>query len=137
MLFIELPKFKKGADDLDGSIIDGMYFCLRNMYKLQSRPNALMHEVFDTIFTISELIEMDDETREKIIENMTTERDLKNQFDYARKEGRAVGHAEGRVEGRAEGRAEIIAQMLAAGFPAEKVAEALGITVEECLSYRQ
>ena len=42
-----------------------------------------------------------------------------------------------REEGRAEARAKIIAKMLASGFPAEKVAEALGITVQECLSYRQ
>ena len=41
-----------------------------------------------------------------------------------------------REEGRAEARAKIIAKMLASGFPAEKVAEALGITVQECLSYR-
>ena len=30
---------------------------------------------------------------------MTTERDLKNQFDYARKEGHALGLEEGRVAG--------------------------------------
>ena len=44
---------------------------------------------------------------------------------------------EGRAEGREEERAKIIAQMLGAGFPEDKVAEALGITVEECLSYRK
>ena len=65
--------------------------------------------------------------------NSTAERSR----EEGRAEGRVEGLAEGRAEGRAEARAEIIAQMLAAGFPAEKVAEALGITVEECLSYRQ
>ena len=45
--------------------------------------------------------------------------------------------AEGRLEGREEERAKIITQMLGAGFPEDKVAEALGITVEECLSYRK
>lgn len=43
--------------------------------------------MFDTIFRISALLEMDEEPRDKILENMTTERDLKNQFDNARKEG--------------------------------------------------
>lgn len=62
--------------------------------------------MFDTIFRISALLEMDEETRDKILENMTTERDLKNQFDYARKEGHAIGMEEGRAEGRAEGRME-------------------------------
>lgn len=39
--------------------------------------------------------------------------------------------------GSEEGRAEAIAQMFAAGFPESQVAAALGITVEECLSYEK
>ena len=39
--------------------------------------------------------------------------------------------------GYAEGCAEIIAQLLAAGIPAEVIADALDITVEECLSYKK
>ena len=74
---------------------------------------------------------------------MTTERDLKNQFDYARKEGFAVGleegrkegREEGRNEGREEGREETVRKMLSAGISAETIAAALDITVEECLSY--
>ena len=86
---------------------------------------------------------------------MTTERDLINQLEYARQEaineGRAEGLAEGRAEGlekglekglakglakgRAQERAENIRKMLAAGIPAETIAAALNITVEECLSY--
>lgn len=41
---------------------------------------------------------MDKETREKILENMTTESDFRNQVDYARKEGRAEGLAEAQIE---------------------------------------
>jgi hypothetical protein len=37
---------------------------------------------------------------------------------------------------RAEGRAETIRKMLAAGLPADAIAAALGITVEECEAYR-
>ncbi len=155
-IFIELPKFVKTAEELDGDVLEGMYFCLKNMPRLQERPNALKHGVFDTIFEIGELLEMDEVTRDKILENMTTERDLKNQFDYARKEGYALGHAEGReeglksghaeghaegrakghAEGRAEGRAETIRKMLTAGVPAATIADALGITMEECEACR-
>ena len=38
----------------------------------------------------------DEETRLKILDSMTTERDLKNQLAYARKEGFAVGREEER-----------------------------------------
>ena len=46
--------------------------------------------------------------------------------------GRAEGIAEGRAEGIAKGRAETIKKMLEAGVPVEIIANALGITLEEC-----
>ncbi len=138
-IFIELPKFTKTVEELDGDILEGMYFCLKNMPYLQERPNILKHGVFDTIFEISELLEMDEETREKILDNMTTERDLKNQFDYARKEGhvlglaegRAEGLAEGRAEGRTQGRAEVALRMLDFGMDINQIAQLTNLSVEE------
>ena len=106
---------------------------------LMMAPEALKHNIFDKIFEVSEFLEMKEEIRDKILENMTTERDLKNQFDYARKEGLALGLEEGRVEGRVEGRAEgraegvkeTVGKMVEAGVPVEVVAKALGMSVEE------
>ena len=49
-------------------------------------------------------------------------------------EGMAQGMAEGMAQGMAQGRAETVKQMLAAGISAETIANALGISVEECLS---
>ena len=143
-IFIELPKFRKSIDELDGNILEGMYFCFKNMAVLNERPEVLDHQIFRRIFEVSELYNMDKNTRDKVLDKMTTERDLMNQLEYARQEaineGRAVGLAEGLAEGRAEGRAEEradnIRMMLAAGIPAETIAAALNITVEECLSYR-
>ena len=51
-------------------------------------------------------------------------------------EGHARGHAEGRAEGHAQGRAETVRMMLAAGIPVETIADALGISIEECEGYR-
>ena len=138
-IFIELPKFRKSIDELDGNILEGMYFCFKNMAVLNERPEVLDHQIFRRIFEVSELYNMDKNTRDKVLDKMTTERDLMNQLEYARQEaineGRAVGFAEGRAEGRAEERADNIRMMLAAGIPAATIAAALNITVEECLSY--
>ena len=150
-IFIELPKFRKSIDELDGNILEGMYFCFKNMAVLNERPEVLDHQIFRRIFEVSELYNMDKNTRDKVLDKMTTERDLMNQLEYARQEainegravgraegraeGRAVGLAEGRAEGRAEERADNIRMMLAAGIPAETIAAALNSTVEECLSY--
>ena len=83
------------------------------------------------IFEVSELINMDEVTRSKVIEKMITERDLRNQMEYARQEaiaeGRAEGHAEGHAEGLAEGLAEAARKMLASGMALEVVADILQI----------
>ena len=78
---------------------------------------------------------MDEITRSNVIENMTTERDLRNQMEYAKKEGIQEGRAEGRAEGRIEGRAEginlVIRQMIAKGMTAQQVADIVNMSVEE------
>ena len=134
-IFIELPKFKKSIDELDGNVLEGMYFCFKNMAVLEECPKVLTHQIFRKIFEVSELYNMDQDTRDKVIHKMTTERDLRNQMAYARQEaieeGRAEGRAEGRSEGRAEVRAEVAREMLADGMPVDKIAKYTELSIEE------
>ena len=58
---------------------------------------------------------------------MTTERDLRNQMEYAKQE--AI--AEGRAEGQKEKSIEIARKLLAAGYPMEEVLQLTGVEVEE------
>ena len=135
-IFIELGKFKKTIEELDGNILDGMYFCFKNMSVLKERPDALEHDVFIKIFKISELYNMDEDTRSKVLEKMTTERDLRNQMAYAKQMAIEEGLAEGRAEGRAEGmiageRAkaiEIAVKLIATGMSRAEAAAFVGIS---------
>ena len=147
LIFLDLTKFNKCAAELSGDVLEGMYFCFKNMATLAERPEVLEHNVFRKIFEVSELINMDEVTRSKVIEKMITERDLRNQMEYAlneaiaegRAKGHAIGHAEGHAEGLVEGRAEGLAEglaeaarrMLAAGMAVESVAEILQIPEEK------
>jgi flagellar biosynthesis/type III secretory pathway protein FliH len=90
---------------------------------LTERPEILEHDVFRKIFEVSELINMDEVTRSKVIEKMTTERDLRNQMEYARQEAIAEGHS----AGHAEGLAEAARKMVASGMSLEEVADILQI----------
>ena len=138
-IFLDLSKFKKTAEELSGDILEGMYFCFKNIVSLTERPEILEHDVFRKIFEVSELINMDEVTRSKVIEKMTTERDLRNQMEYARQEAIAEGHAEGLAAGHAEGLAEGLAEgelnsrktiarkMIEMGMPLDKIAEATGL----------
>ena len=123
LIFLDLTKFNKCAAELSGDVLEGMYFCFKNMATLAERPDVLEHNVFRKIFEVSELINMDEVTRSKVIEKMITERDLRNQMEYALNEAIA--------EGRAEGLAEAARRMLAAGMTVESIAEILQIPEEK------
>ena len=130
-IFIELPRFNKSTDELDGNILEGMYFCFKNMAVLEECPKVLTHQIFRKIFEVSELYNMDQDTRDKVIHKMTTERDLRNQMAYARQEAIEEGRAEGHAEGRAEVRAEVAREMLADGMPVDKIAKYTELSIEE------
>ena len=137
-IFLELPKFKKSLEELDGNILEGMYFCFKNMASLDARPEVLDHKVFGRIFQESELLEMDEQTRNKVKAKMTTERDLRNQMKYAMETAIAEGLAEGRAEGRAKGRAEgelngrkaIAKKLKEMGMSLDMIAEATGLDAD-------
>lgn len=138
-IFIELAKFNKAIDELDGNVLEGVYFCFKNMATLEDRPKVLNHQIFTKIFEVSELYNMDEYTRDKVLRNMTTERDLRNQMAYARKEaieeglaeGRAIGIAEGRAEGRAEANLENALKLRDLGVDMETISKATGLSVQE------
>ena len=138
-IFIELPKFNKTINELDGNVLEGMYFCFKNMAVLEDRPKVLGHQIFTKIFEVTELYNMDEATRDKVLQNMTTERDLRNQMAYARKEaveeglaeGRAIGIAEGRAEGRAEAHLETALKLRCLGVDLQTISEATGLSVED------
>ena len=122
-IFVELPKFRKRVEDLDGDVLEGMYFCLKNLSQLHDKPEVLTHDVFDKIFTITEFLNMDENTRTKIRNNMTTERDFKNQLAYASKEGRK--------EGREEGCRTTAARFKALGVDPDIISQATGLSKDE------
>ena len=142
-IFIELPKFNKTIDELDGNILEGMYFCFKNMGTLKERPEVLAHQVFKKIFEVTEIYNMAEVTRNKVLHKMTTERDLRNQIAYARQEaieeglaegraeGRAKGLAEGRAEGRAEASLESALKLKELGVAVEIISQATGLSLED------
>jgi predicted transposase/invertase (TIGR01784 family) len=130
-IFLELPKFTKRIDELDGNSLDGMYFCFKNMTTLETRPEVLNHQVFARIFEVSELYNMDQYTRDKVLQKMTTERDLRNQMAYAMQEATAEGLEKGLVEGRAEGIVMVARNMLHQGIGVDVISTCTGLSASE------
>lgn len=126
-IFLDLSKFSKTIKELDGNILEGMYFCFKNMASLEDRPAALRHEVFTKIFAVTELYNMDQQTRDKVLDKMTTERDLRNQMAWAKQE--AI--EEGRAEGQQSKAVEIAIKLIATGMPKAEAAAFVGISEED------
>lgn len=80
---------------------------------------------------MTELYNMDEATRDKVLQNMTTERDLRNQMAYARKEAVEEGRAEGRAEGIREANMESAMKLRKLGVTLEIISEATGLSIEE------
>ncbi|MBR1573958.1 MAG: hypothetical protein IJ652_03810, partial [Bacteroidales bacterium] len=116
---------------------------LHNMPSLPDRPAELESEIFRLLFESAEIATFAPKEKVKYENDMTTERDIRNQIAYARQEGWAEGREEGQqdglkkglAKGRAEGetsKAEQVAlAMREAGEPAEKIALYTGLTVEQ------
>ncbi len=66
---------------------------------------------------------------------MTTQRDIRNQIAYARKEGVAQGIAEGEARGEAKGAEtkaiEVAKNLKSLGIPLDKIAQATGLSEEK------
>ena len=149
LVFVEMKKFKKQLSECQ-TRRDRILHTLKNMFgQLEMPQEAAEDPMLETLYEAAQLALLPQEIRISYIKKIMTRNDILNsiaeQIADAREEaiaeghaeGRAKGLAEGRAEGRAEERTETVRKLLAAGIPASAIADALGITVEECLSYTE
>ena len=139
-VFIELGKFNKQLHQLDkNNILDGFYYCLKHISKLQERPLELQQEIMARLFEAARVAALQPEEFEEYIGTMVTERDIKNYISYATEQGKkeglaegiAIGKAEGKVEGEAEGIQKTARNLKAKGISVELIMECTGLSAEE------
>ena len=114
------------------------------MHEFDSRPAELFENEFDALFNLAKIANFTSDEVNSYLNELVMDNDYWNTLVYAREEalqegiaegraeGIAKGRAEGIAEGIAEGRAETIKKLLEVGVPVEIIANALGITPEEC-----
>ena len=93
-IFLELPNSKMALTS-EATVLDNFCYALHNMDSLPAQPKELKEEIFKLLFESAELSTFTPTERIRYIEDMTTERDLKNQMAYAENKGKAEGRAEG------------------------------------------
>ena len=95
MIYIELPKFTKGLEELErDNILENFYYCLRYIYELKNCPEPL--QIIKNLFDAAEVAAMDSQEKIKYLREMNTERDIRNQMQYQYDMGLEEGIERGR-----------------------------------------
>ena len=139
-----LQQMPQGQDDFSFPpvyFIGIMDFALHNMQFLEERPDALRQEIFDLLFEAAEIATFTPEDKVKYEFEMTTERDIRNQIAFAKKNARAEGKTEGKAEGKSEGllerSIETARKMLSKGYPVEEIVEISELPIEQVLALQE
>ena len=135
LVFVELGRFKKPLESLDNDL-ERFYFCLQHMGELPDIPDGMAgSELMRRLFDVTEVESLPKEEKRKYYSYMTTERDIRNQIDFAVEQGEARGRAEGRAEGQAEGEAKerlkAARNLKSLGVSVDIIAKATGLSEAE------
>ena len=137
-IFLEVMKCR---DHASASYVEKIGYALANMGSFEKRPEGFAGEFFDLLFNSADISNFASDEKIKYSLDMTTERNIRNQIDYARNEGREAGRAEGREEGITAGQLAasraIAARLKAQGVPEEVIIEATGLSREDLDSLNQ
>lgn len=131
LVFIEMNKFQKQFQECHKK--KERWLCsMKNMKGQLEVPEGVTGTELETLYSKGEIAALPQNKKLNYITYIMSRNDELN----SRAEQLADAREEGRAEGLAEGRAETIRKVLAAGLPADAIAAALDITVEECEAYR-
>ena len=125
-IYLEMPKFNKTEDELDG-LFEKWMFVLKNLYRLLDRPKALQERVFTQLFEQAEIAKYTPEERIQYENSVKVWRDNDNTVNTAYDKGVAAGE----VKGKAEEKLDTAKRMKADGMSADLIAKYTGLSVEE------
>jgi predicted transposase/invertase (TIGR01784 family) len=125
-IYLEMPRFRKREDELVTQFDKWMYV-LRNLPKLQEKPQKLQEKVFKKLFAEAELAKLSPEEMRTYEESLKVYRDNKNAMDYAIK----MAQEEGREEGAFQKAIEIARELKKNGIPVDLISVATKLTREQ------
>ena len=127
MIYLQLPLFKKEADECENQVERWIYL-LKNMETLNRLPWAAQSAVFKKLESIADVGAMTRSERLQYDEALKKYRDTISVFEGVRMEGRMEGRKEGHAEGRENEKKATIKRLLASGASIDIIAIATGMT---------
>lgn len=119
-IFLEVNKCRSASD---APIIERVGYALNHMADFTERPDGFEGEFFDLLFNSADLHTFAPEEKIKYHNDMTTERDIQNQIEFA--------HDKGVAEGLAKSRAETASRLKELGVDISIISKATGMSTSE------
>jgi predicted transposase/invertase (TIGR01784 family) len=137
-IFIEMPRFQKGENELDDHVDKWLYF-LKNLENFEDIPEILKEEVFIKGFEIAEIANFTPHQLAEYEESLKIYRDLKGVIDTSYEEGieegiqigEERGLQKGEKIGLRKGKIEMARTMKKSGAPTAKIALYTGLSTDE------
>lgn len=138
-VFLELGRFNKKIWEVE-TVFDKWMYLLKHMHEMEDIPKKFSDPLFTRLFLLAKIGKFTAEELNQYKKSLENMGDYDNIINTAKEEaeriGREIGHAKGLEQGRAEGRSEKIKTLIASGIPAENIAAALNISLEEIESMK-
>ncbi len=94
-IFLEVGKCSSAPD---ASLVEKVGYALNHLPSLDGRPAGFDGEIFDLLFSSADLHNFAPDDKIKYLNDMTTERDIRNQIAFAKDKGFEEGIEEGRIK---------------------------------------
>lgn len=136
-IYLEMPKFDKSIDDLHG-FADCWLYIIKNLVKLDERPQRFRDKVFERFFHVAEIARFTPQERASYESSLKIMRDYNNTVRDAEylgiKKGKAEGRAEGIEEGAMSKAIEIAINLKNSGMPVDRIADITGLTEKQIIT---
>lgn len=130
LIYVELPKFTKTADELETHFEKWLYV-FRHLSKLSDRPAVLQERVFTRLFEAAEIANFTPTEMEVYEEYLKAHLDNHNSFAAVKEEGRQEGREEGIEIGATQKAMGIARKLLSMQMDPAEISELTGLTIEK------
>ena len=127
-IFLEVGKCSSAPD---ASLVEKVGYALNHLPSLDGRPAGFDGEIFDLLFSSADLHNFAPDDKIKYLNDMTTERDIRNQIAFAKDKGFEKGREEGREEGKIEKQLETARAMLDDNMDPKLISKYTGLSEEQ------
>ena len=121
IIFAELAGFDKRREECQTEQ-DRMLYLLKNVGRLNERPQWLQNEVYERFFRACEICAFNEDKRIEYEKDMNDERRLNGMLRASREEGLE--------EGQVQGKAELLLKMYSKGMSEDEISSLLDMPLE-------